>query len=361
MKKILIFGFTATIGGVETFLMSYYRNINKKDYRFDFVTVYDNMVFADEIRKKGGKVYKVTNFMRNPFKYSKEIEDILKNENYDTVYVNMLSAANTIPLKLAKKYNVSNIVCHSHNSNTPNSFLKKVLHKINKKKILKYATCLVACSKKAGNWMFDDKKFIVLNNAIDCKKFSFNNDIRNEIRKKHKIENSKIVIGHIGRFSEQKNHPFILEIIRESKKLNKNVMFILIGDGEDKEKIVNEINEEKLNDYTLILNGLQDVYKYYNVFDTFILPSKFEGLPIVGIEAQANGLNCLFSSNITRELKMNDNVEFLEIDDPVKWVKKLDENLNRTEKINLKEHGYDILYNKDEFIKIINGEVYEEN
>ena len=234
MKKILVFGLTSTIGGVETFFMSYYRQLKKEKYNIDFITVYENMAFKDEIIKNGGKVYKVTNFINNPIKYAIEIDKIIKFGKYDTVYVNMLSAANIIPLKIAKKNKINNIICHSHNANIPNSKIKKILHKFNKSKIKKYANILVACSEKAGNWMFEKENYLVLNNAIDCKKFAYNDSYNIEIRERLKIDKNRLVIGHIGRFSEQKNHKFIIDIMYELTQSNLNALFILIGDGEDK-------------------------------------------------------------------------------------------------------------------------------
>lgn len=358
MKKILVFGFTATIGGVETFFMSYYRKLNIKDFKVDFITVYNNMAFEDEIKKNGGNVYKVTNFKKNPFTYKKDIKRIIKEGNYDIVYANMLSAANIIPLKVAKQNKIRNVICHSHNSNIPSNKLKQVLHKLNKNKIKKYANTLIACSKKAGDWMFGNVKYTVLNNAIDCTKFAYSDSINKKIRKEIKIDSDKLVIGHIGRFSEQKNHRFIINIIEEAKKEDLNALFILIGDGEDKDKIIYLIKEKELENNTIILGGMPDVYKFYNVFNIFILPSKFEGLPIVGIEAQANGLYSLFSDKITNELKINENVEFLSIDNPGIWVSKLKKITNRTTDIRLKEFGYDIDYNQNEFIKLMEGNIY---
>lgn len=355
MKKILVFGLTSTIGGVETFFMSYYRQLKKEKYNIDFITVYENMAFKDEIIKNGGKVYKVTNFINNPIKYAIEIDKIIKFGKYDTVYVNMLSAANIIPLKIAKKNKINNIICHSHNANIPNSKIKKILHKFNKSKIKKYANILVACSEKAGNWMFEKENYLVLNNAIDCKKFAYNDSYNIEIRERLKIDKNRLVIGHIGRFSEQKNHKFIIDIMYELTQSNLNALFILIGDGEDKEKIVSLIHEKKLENNVLIFNGMSDVYKLYNVFDIFILPSLFEGLPIVGVEAQANGLYSIFSDEITKEIKINDNVCFLPINEAKMWAEAIKTKVRRTNKLKVSECGFDINLNISKMVDILEG------
>ena len=174
MKRILVFGFTDIIGGVETFFMTYYRKFNKEKYKFDFATIFENMAFSEEIEKNGGRIIKLTSFKNNMFKYKKELKKLFTENSYDAIYVNMLSAANLIPIKLAKKYGIKKIIVHSHNSNVPKNIIKLLLHQINKNQINKYANTLIACSKKAGDWMFGKNDYTILNNAIDVEKFSYN-------------------------------------------------------------------------------------------------------------------------------------------------------------------------------------------
>lgn len=349
MKKILVFGLTGTIGGIETFFMTYYRKLDKKEYQVDFATVYDTMVFEKEIINNGGKIYRLTDFRKSLYEYKKEIKSILNNNNYDTIYINMLSAANIIPLKISYKMKVKNIIVHSHNSNTPRNILKRVLHVVNKNKIRKYSTKLIACSNKAGKWMFGKSQYTVLNNAIDLTKFSYNYNYSQEY--KHSCD--EYIVGHIGRYCEQKNHEFILDIAQNMKKY-KNIKFVLIGEGENKNKIYNDIRLRKL-DNIITLEPREDVYKLYNSFDMFILPSKFEGLPIVGIEAQANGLPCCFSNYITRELMINNNVCFLPINNINTWVNVIKSKPKRTKNINIKKCGYDIEENFKLFEEFINN------
>lgn len=362
MNKILVFGFTDIVGGIETFFMTYYRKMNHEKYSFDFITVYDNMVFSEEIKGNKGKIYKVTNFKNNPLKYQYEILKIMKEGDYDTVYVNMLSAANLIPIKMAKKIGIKNIIAHSHNSNTPKSIAKIVLHNLNKFSIKKYANKYIACSIKAGKWMFGDNfDFQLLNNAIDLNKFSYNSDVKKKILKEL---NENYVVGHIGRFTTAKNQEFIIEIAKEVLRKDNNISFVLIGEGEDKKKIKEKIKAENLEKNILILDSTQEIYKYYSKFDLFILPSKFEGLPIVGIEAQANGLPCLFSSEITEELKINENVIFLSINNIDFWTNEILKKRKRVHQIKLRENGYDIDYNYkifEDLIKSKRGKLNEKN
>ncbi|CUO14421.1 GDP-mannose-dependent alpha-(1-6)-phosphatidylinositol monomannoside mannosyltransferase [Turicibacter sanguinis] len=354
MNKVLVFGFTETLGGVETFFMTYYRKMNLEKYSFDFITVYDNMIFSDEIKKNNGKIYKVTNFKKNPIKYRKEVTKIMKEGKYDTVYVNMLSAANLLPIKIAKKNGIKNIIAHSHNSNTPKNIVKIGLHRLNKIKIKNYANKYIACSEKAGQWMYGDKiNFTVLNNAVDIDKFSYNSDMKQELMKELKND---YIVGHIGRFSEAKNQEFIIEIAKKVLEKDNKISFVLIGEGENKQKIKEKIQKENLEKKIFVLNSTTEVFKFYSVFDMFILPSRFEGLPIVGIEAQANGLPCVFSDKITKELKINDNIEFDSIENTASWVERILNKPNRVKKIQLKDYGYDINYNFKEFEKLLNFE-----
>ena len=181
--------------------------------------------------------------------------------------------------------------------------------------IKKLATIFWACSKSAGKWLYGDKiKFDIINNAINVDKFKYNEIIRNNIRKNLKIEN-KFVIGHVGRFSEQKNHLYIINIFKEVLEKEKNAILLLIGSGnllEECKRVAKDMNIDK---NILFLGEKNNIQDYYQVMDIFILPSLFEGLPIVGIEAQANGLPCIFSNTITNEVKCNKNVEFIGIND----------------------------------------------
>lgn len=349
MKKILVVGLTDNLGGIESFFMTYYRRLDKKKFHFDFVTIFSRIAFQEELEKDGCKIYQLPNFKRHPYRYQKALRKMMMENQYDVVHVNMLSAANILPLKVAHFLGVSKIIAHSHNSNIPKGIVRKILHHKNQKKISKYATTLVACSKKAGNWLFgEEADFLILHNAVEVDRFKYNKDNRRKIRERLKIGDSYL-IGHIGRFCEQKNQEFIIEILKKCNDENKNIKLLMIGSGKDKEKIKRKVELLNLEEYVLFLDNTLDVYQYYSAFDLLIMPSKFEGLVIVGVESQANGLPTLFSSTISKEIKANDNVEFLDIDDATIWKDKIlslakmdkmqSRKLNRKK---FKEAGYDI-------------------
>lgn len=356
MKRILIIGMHDKIGGVETFFMNYYRNIDKNKIQFDFINMFKELCFENEIIELGGKIYKVPNVKINPIKYYNELKKIIKSNKYEIIHINMLSMANVMPIIAARNAGAKRIIVHSHNTNTPQGALRKILNKLNKKIVLKNATDLFACSEAAGRWMFGkNKKFTVIKNAIDIEKFKYDEQKRKEIRKKLNIEN-KFVIGHVGRFSEQKNHEFLIDVYQQVLKKGKNTVLLLIGEGELKKNIIEKVKNIGIEQNVIFLGTTNKISDYYQAMDLFVLPSKFEGLPVVGVEVQTNGLPCIFSENITEEMKITDNVTFLKIENAEDWadcILKLERNSKRkdeTEKI--REKGYDIICEANRLEKI---------
>ncbi|MBR1582095.1 MAG: glycosyltransferase family 1 protein [Bacilli bacterium] len=330
MKKVLIVGMYPNIGGTETFIMNYFRHIDKTKVQVDFINMYDHLYFEEEIKSLGGNVLKVTNVKKNPFKYKKELISILKN--YDVVHINMLSCANVLPLICAKKAKVNKIIVHSHNSGTPKGLLRKVLDKINKGKIRKSEATFVACSKKAGEWMFGtNSNFSVLNNAIDVDKFAYNYTERQEIRNKLGINEGEILLGHIGRFVEQKNHKQLIEVFKKISEKHQNYKLILVGEGPLEEEIKEEVNKLGLTEKVIFYGVSVNTSELYNAFDIFVLPSLYEGLPLVGVEAQCNGLPCFFSKNVSEEVKLTSNAFFIDYSDEKSIEKILNANLKRNE------------------------------
>lgn len=354
-KRILVVGMHNKIGGVETCLINYYRNINKEKIQFDFINMYEKLCFEDEILRLGGNIYSIPNVKKRPIEYYKKLIKIIEENGYKIVHINMLSAANVLPVIAAKKTNVEHIIVHSHNSNTPSGVIRKVLDRINKGVLLKYSTDLWACSELAGKWMFGrNKEFKIINNAIDIEKYKFNEETRKKIRKQLNVED-KFVIGHIGRFSYQKNHEFLINVFYELQKIEKNVYLLLIGEGELKDSIQKRVDELKINNKVSFLGTTKEIENYLQAMDIFVLPSRFEGLPVTGIEAQANGIDCIFSANISIETKINNNSVFLPLICE-EWVKKISElkhnvSLRRVERL---IENYDIKINCRELERIYN-------
>lgn len=373
MEKILIFGMSDNLGGVESVIMNYYRNIDKRNIQFDFLYNTKTIAYKEEIEKLGGKVFKITPRGKNIKKYKSDINDFFKNhaKEYSAIWVNLCILSNIDWLKYAKKYGIKVRIIHSHNSKNmvSNSKLKYILHKINKLFIKKYATDFWACSNEAGKWFYNKKimnsdKYKIINNAIDLKEYEFNNEIRNEYRKKLKLEGS-LVIGHIGRMHFQKNQSFLIDIFNEINKINNNTHLLLIGSGEDEEKIKSKVKKLNLENKVTFLGLRKDVKNWMQAMDVFVFPSLFEGLGIVLVEAQANGMDIYASKEgVPPIAKMSENFEFISLNQSAKkWAETIlaKNHVRRNNAESIRQNGYDILEEskkiEKEFMKLINEEV----
>ena len=324
------------IGGAENFLMNIYRKIDKKKIQFDFI-VHKKGIFDDEIKRMGGKIYYIKPIQEvGPIIYKKELEQIFTCQAYKIVHSHIDQVSGFI-LKVAYKCNVPTRIAHSHSTKNSNSFFGKIYKKYLQSKINKYSTKRFACSEEAGKWLYKNANYEIINNGIDINNFSYNEKFRKELRKKYKIPENALVVGHVGRFMEAKNHDYLVDIFNEyHKKINKNSMLLLIGEGKLKKGIIEKLDKLGLTNDTIFLERLTDVYKYYNVMDIFVFPSIYEGLPLTVIEAQINGLKCLVSQNVTKQSQITDNCKFLDIDvPPEEWAKEII--LSRKRPINLKE------------------------
>lgn len=343
-------------GGMENYAMNYYRRIDKDKVQIDFITHTNlELSFKNEIESLGGKVYQFPVFSIKNFKLiQKKINEFFifhKNE-YSIIHCHMANAA-YFYFRVAKKYGINIRILHSHQP----SAADKITHKIRNYPLLylgnKLATHRVACTELAGKFLFKNKPFIIIKNAIDAKKFNFNYNIRAELRKKLNLEN-KFVIGHIGRFCAQKNQKFLLEIFKEVLKKNKNAYLILIGDGEDKQKIKECIKKLNLMNKVKIIPPCENVNDYYQAFDTFVFPSLYEGLGIVLIEAQCAGLMVYTGNeNIPKDVKVTSNLQFISLKESANiWADDILNNTNYIRKNHyeeIKKSGYDI----DNEVKIL--------
>ena len=326
MIKVLQAGMTDNMGGIENFIINYYRNIDKKKIKIDFINIYSKkLCFSDEI-EKASKVFDVPNYYKHPLKYIKVVKEIIKKEKYEIVHCNMNSAVMLYPLIAAKLAKTPVIISHSHNASSDKGLIKSILHSINKHFIPLLANEYWACSRKAGEWFYSKKiinsnNFKVINNAIDMSRFRYDEKIRIKKRKELGILDKEKVIGHVGRFNKQKNHEFLIYLISEYSKLDPNIKLILVGIGPLEEKIRFMIKDLQIEDKVLLLGSRSDVNELYCAFDYFVMPSLYEGLPLVGVEAQATGLPCIFSSSITDEIMITPITYKLSLNDDInRWI-----------------------------------------
>ncbi len=307
--------------GVASYAMNYYRGLIKKQFQIDFIVCSDDQSdYYDEIKKNGGKIFYISKLGKSNIKSKfKEIDDFFEKNKYDIVHCHILTMG-AIYLYYAKKHGIKIRILHSHATKYGEGLWKNFRNSLFAFFSLKFANVYYACSKAAGDFLFKNKKYEVINNAIDIEKFEYNRSKRNEIRKKYGIKENELLIGNVGRLCKQKNQEFIINVIKNSDN-GKNVKLMIIGNGEDQEKLEFMCDSSKK---IIIIGSQKNIADYFSAFDLFVLPSLYEGLPVVGIEAQANGVPCLFSSNITDEIVINSNCKRLDLNED-EWINAISE------------------------------------
>ena len=355
-------------GGVEAVTINYYRNIDKNKVQLDFICDEDSTnIPYEEIERMGGKVIIIPSYSK-PFKYHKALKRILKEGNYKIIHSN-INTLSVFSLFAAKCAGVPVRIAHSHSTTNKKEKKKNLMKQVLRPFSKVFATDYMCCSELAGRWLFGNKEYdkgnvYLLNNAIDLDKFKYNESLRKKKRKELGIKDDTLVIGHIGRFVAQKNHDFLIDIFNEIHKKNNNSILLLAGQGPLMEDIKNKVKELNLDDNVKFLGQRNDANELYQAFDVFLLPSLYEGLPVVGVEAQASGLLCYLSDDMTKETKVLDITKFMSLNkmpeewadnilDDVKKYKRIDTSKEMTAKnFNIKEEAkkleeyYLNLYNK---------------
>lgn len=335
-------------GGIESFMMNYYRHFDRDLIQIDFIVHkdYGCGYYDNEIRSMGGRIFELPKKSKHPFIYNYKLKRILKDGHYKIIHTHM-DAMGAWVLKVAKDCGVPIRIAHSHNTQhlTTNPFKLFFLEKA-RKTINRYATHRMACGTEAGQWLFGDVPFQVIHNAIDTKKFEYCKSHRNEIRQEWQITENDFLIGHVGRFDTQKNHPFLIEVMVNLVNLHPQLKLVLVGEGPQMDEIRNMVVQNRIVDKIIFVGVREDVYKFYSAFDLFVLPSLFEGLVVVGIEAQINGCQAIFSEKVPEEVNISGNAEFLPLDKN-KWIKQIDEiihehHIREKAKFDVEETGYDI-------------------
>ena len=343
-------------GGVEAVVMNYYRHIDRSKIQFDFLCDEDSTnIPYEEIEQLGGRVILIPPYQKI-FKYQKELIRIFKENNYKIVHshINTLSV---FPLRAAKKAGVKVRIAHSHSTTNKKEWKKNLLKQVLRPFSKVYATDYMCCSELAGRWLFGDKAYAsgqvyLLNNAIDLDKFKYNESLRKEKRKELGISDDTIVIGHIGRFVAQKNHTFLIDIFNEVHRKNSNSLLLLVGQGPLKEEMENKVRELKLNDSVRFLGQRNDVNELYQAFDVLCLPSLYEGLPVVGVEAQASGILCILSDDMTKETKVLESTKFNSLENnSLNWAELILNSVESYKRSNTSEKMTESKFNIDVEVK----------
>lgn len=329
MKKMLVgFIMDGHGGGVDHYLLNFLDNVASEDLQIDFLTNEVDQKLEKHLQKYHSRIFAIAN-LKHPVAQYRQVCRIIEKERYDMVYLNVSTAIDCVAAWAAKKCKVKRIMIHSHSSgndceNTPKRVIFNTIHYICRLFLYRAATEYYGCSKKAGMWLFpkqivESEKFQTIFNAVDLEEYSYEPEIRKQVREELKLEN-KFVVGHVGSFSYPKNHYFLIHIFEEIKKQCPQAVLVLAGNGVRLENVKKTVKEKRLEDSVRILGFRKDVSRLFQGMDFFLLPSCFEGLPTVSVEAQCTGLPCLMSENVTDEAKITEDCWFLSLKKtPTEW------------------------------------------
>lgn len=303
--------------GLETMLMNYYRHIDREKIQFDFLTHRPQKSdYDDEIKSLGGRVYYAPRLypQNYPAYFSYMRNFFLEHPEYKIVHSH-IDAMSYLPLRAAQKAKIPVRIAHSHNTSIDRDY-KFLLKMYYRKRLPSAANCFVACGQAAGRFLFGNRNFTVIPNAVDAKKFVFDEGVRARKRRELGYKN-EFVIGHVGRISYQKNHQFLIRIFYEIQKKCAEAVLMLVGVGEKEQEVRQQVAQLGLNEKVRFLGNRDDVNELYQAMDAFVLPSLFEGIPVVGIEAQFADLPCFFSTAVPDEVKFNPKTQFIDLNKSV--------------------------------------------
>lgn len=364
--RVLQVGMTRNLGGIETYLIEQFRHLDKSKIDYDFVNITGeySICYEDEILASGSKIFKVVSRHKNPLlHYWQWFNILLQNKGvYDVIVLNTNSLEYVFPLVLGKVFGIPVRVIHSHNSGFENKqgLARRILVGMNKKLLAWSANLRFACSQFAGQWMFKDNPYHVIYNAIDIHKYDADLAVRDEMRQALNLDTA-LTLLHVGRFSYQKNHSFLLDIFKEVHSIQPNSVLLLVGDTTEESEFLTEV-KRKIKAYGLehvvrLLGRRDDVNKIMQAADVLVMPSFFEGLTVVGIEAQASDLPLLLSDTVTKELELLPSTQFISLVAGAKaWAEVIvnsKKHNRRSRYEELKAAGYDIGFETERVEKLL--------
>lgn len=302
-------------GGLEAIVLNYYKYLDRSQVQFDFIVdIGSPRIPREEIEQLGGRIIIVPRY-EDVFHYIRELARIFREENYTIVHSH-INTMSVFPLCAAWISKVPIRIAHSHSTSNKKEkkkdFIKKCLRPLAKN----FATDYFCCSELAGRWLFGNRTYnkgnvYLLRNAIDTGNFRFSQKSRVEKRNELQIKENQILIGHIGRFVTQKNHSFLIKVFQEIHRKNKETILVMVGEGPLLELMKQKVKELQLDEAVIFTGQRRDTNELYSAFDVLLLPSLYEGLPVVGVESQTAGLPCIMSDEITKEIKVLDSTKLL--------------------------------------------------
>ena len=363
MKRVLCMLSSMNAGGAETFLMKVYRNLDRECYQMDFcINVKEKCFYEDEILSMGGRIFRIPSKSENLKEFKRQLTDLIQREKYEYVLRITSSAMGFMDLKIAKKAGARVCCARSSNASDGDSMVAKVMHRLGRILYKKYVDVAFAPSDLAAAYTFgqkayDDGKVAILHNAVDLGVFYYDEAARAAIREEFKIGSDKLVLGHVGRFFEQKNHMFLADVFKSVHDKHPNAVLLLVGDGPLKEAFEQKIDELGLRDHVIFAGVRSDVPKILSAMDVFVFPSFYEGMPNTVIEAQATGLPCVIADTITREANITGLVEYLPLSlSADAWRDAVEKTLNfprKDTKEDFFRQRYDVDSMASDFVKIV--------
>lgn len=315
MKRIRVLQVVGAMnmGGIENFVMNLFRATNRNRVQFDFLYITQKKCyFDDEIESLGGRIYRITGRNTDLKRHKKELTDFFEeNGDIDAVHIHAANAFCYVDAKIARQFGIKCILVHSHTTSAPHKYLHYALREL----LPKYVDRCLACSDLAAKWLFPSrlvKKTVMIPNGISLPKYRYRPEVAERLRTQYGIGN-KLVIGHVGRLEEVKNHSFLLEIMQNIKRKHNDSVLLLVGDGTLKEKLQQKSMQLGLEN-DVIFAGIQDnANEYMQAFDIMVFPSLYEGLPVTIVEAQAAGVPCFISDVITKDVAVTELVHYVSL------------------------------------------------
>ena len=310
-------------GGVSNFVMNLYREIDTTKIQFDFaLTAGEKTLYDDEVLARGGRIF----YFDQSKKLTDELRRVLREEGPFQVVHSHVFFYSGLVLAEAKKAKVPSRIAHAHNAHTGESrSLPRIAYERGMQMLIRAnATHMLGCSEKACRYVFGDKimkdpRAAVMPDGIDCDRFAFNPEVREQVRKEYGLD-GKFVVGHVGHFNPAKNHEKILSVFAEVCRLRDDSALLLVGDGELEQNVRNQVEELGLTDKVVFAGAHRDVEHFYQAMDVFLFPSRYEGFGMAMIEAQCSGLACVASDVVPEETNADGRTVYLSLaDEDVDW------------------------------------------
>lgn len=303
------------VNGMSAVIMKYVSLLDKNQYKITLFTDEIAPQFSVLLEENNVEVINSQNRKKNQIAYFFELVNVIKSGKFDIIHAHGNSATLAVEMFAAKCCGVPVRISHSHNTTCQHKTFDKLLRPL----FNNTYTHGIACGDEAGKWLFGSREHVVIKNGIDLEHFAYDEGERDRIRKNLNIE-EKFVIGHVGRFTDQKNHDFLIDIFQGIAAERSDAVLFLIGDGPREQEVKELVKQRGLEDRVIFYGTLSDVAKMYSVFDIFAFPSKFEGVPLTLIEAQASGIKCIVSDRVSEEVMLTDLITMLSLDDKEIWL-----------------------------------------